>query len=256
MFPKATMNYIAAQLDTNKIESLAEIFGTLDSNGDGSLTMAEMAAGLAELGVDVDSIGQIIDSVDMNGDGLVQYTEFIAALLQTQGKLIEDLIGHAFKLFDANDDNKISVDELRAMLSGDGPLVAVLPDGKTVEQVLREIDTSGDNCISYSEFRAYIRRQSRRAEGVSINSGSQMLQLEDRDESLEKTLRRLAARLGRSEADLAAQAKRLAEVHWINTIGDLKDLEDCEWQRLGLPLKLERALHTHISGCSPQNRRS
>merc|ERR1719183_506982 len=90
---------------------------------------------------------------------MIDYTEFVASLLQTQGQLVEDVLYHAFHIFDVNHDGGISLDELQSMLSGDGPLAAVLPDGKTAEQVLKEVDTSHDGSISFSEFKAYLLRE-------------------------------------------------------------------------------------------------
>ena len=41
------------------------------------------------------------------------------------------------------------------MLSGDGPLVDVLPDGQTVEQIMDEA-SGGDGLVSFSDFRNYL----------------------------------------------------------------------------------------------------
>lgn len=42
------------------------------------------------------------------------------------------------------------------MLAGTGPLSEVLPDGKTVDQVLSAIDSDNNGTISFSEFKAYV----------------------------------------------------------------------------------------------------
>merc|ERR1712146_202256 len=99
------------------------------------------------MGIEVHSIDQLVDSIDMNYDGWVDFSEFVACLLHTQETAVEDVIGHAFKAFDQDADSQISLEELRSMLTGDGPLVSVLPDGMTVEQVLVEVDTSKDGLI-------------------------------------------------------------------------------------------------------------
>lgn len=236
-FSKSAMNCIAAQLDTSCIEGLNDIFFALDTDHDGRLSCAELACGLAELGVDPDSIGHLVDAIDMNNDGVIQYSEFVACLLQTQSKLVEDVLFHAFHLVDVNHDGNISVDELKSMIGKDGPLNGVLPDGKTVEQVLREVDRSNDHKISFEEFRDYLMQEQM--------TKSPELQPQAQD-PLEKVLRHLAASVGRSEEELAAQAKRLSEVHWLSTVADLRDLRDEDWPRLGLPLKLERALRNLI----------
>eukprot|EP00971_Amphidinium_carterae_P025904 511047-Amphidinium_carterae.2 len=51
----------------------------------------------------------------------------------------------------------ISIDELRAMMSASGPLASVVPEGKTAEEVLKEVDLSQDHqssveavCITFT----------------------------------------------------------------------------------------------------------
>lgn len=265
-FTKASLNCIAAQLNTTKIEGLADIFSSLDEDKDGRLSMAEFAVGLAELGVDPDDVFQLMDSVDVNHDGYIEYSEFVASLLVTQGKLVEDVIGHAFRLFDTNGDEYISLEELRTMLSGDGPLVAVLPDGKTVEQVLADVDASKDGKISCHEFQVYLQRQSqlRRVgvpqDGLSSPCVNDLTRTAHddamgADESIDSAMRRLATRLGRPESDLSAQALRLMEEHWMSTVGDLRGLDETEWPRLGLPLKLECLLRDYVAHPSAQGTR-
>eukprot|EP00930_Biecheleria_cincta_P002289 TRINITY_DN103303_c0_g1_i1.p1 TRINITY_DN103303_c0_g1~~TRINITY_DN103303_c0_g1_i1.p1 ORF type:complete len:735 (+),score=162.54 TRINITY_DN103303_c0_g1_i1:129-2333(+) len=248
---KAAMNCIAAQLDTSKIEGLVNIFQSLDMDADGKLSAAELAAGLAELGAEPDSIGQLLSSIDVDGDGHIQYTEFVASLLQVQGKLVDDVVYHAFHIFDVNGDGHVTLDELRTMLSGDGPLAAVLPDGKTVEQALAEMDLSRDGVVSFDEFKSYLLSQCNGHAAMDPGMGRILSCAGDGDESesgesLDFILRRLSRELGRPEAELSLQAQRLTEEHWISTVGDLQKLSEADWPRLGLPLKLERILRSHI----------
>ncbi|CAJ1360892.1 unnamed protein product, partial [Effrenium voratum] len=241
-FSKAALNCMAAQLDTHKIEDLAGAFADCDTDNDGKLSTSEFAAGLAEMGVDLDVIHQLVASVDMDCDGHINYTEFVASLLQAQGKLIDEVVFHAFQIFDLNGDGHISLDELRTMLSGNGPLSAVLPDGKTVEQALRELDTSNDGVVSFDEFKAYLAR-----EGHATNANPEDAVEVDSTLSLESILRQLAPLVGRPEAELVKEARRVQEEHWITTVADLKSLTDTDWQRLALPLKLEKALRNHLT---------
>jgi Ca2+-binding EF-hand superfamily protein len=250
-FTKAAMNCIAAQLDTSRIEGLTGIFQSMDVDNNGLLSPAEVAAGMAELGVDADAIGAVIDALDVNCDGHVAYSEFVASLLQTQGELVEDVLYHAFHVFDVNGDGVISLDELRSMLSGNGPLAVVLPDGKTVDEVLQEVDTSKDNVISFAEFKGYLMREQQGGTPPAVSrrgsrdlAGEVMLLLEGED--IFEAFRRLAPAMGRSESELVEQARRLKETHWMNHVGELRGLNDDEWRRLNLPLKLEKTLRSHI----------
>lgn len=246
-FAKTAMNCIAAQLDTNRIEGLTAMFQSMDVDNNGKLSPAELAAGLAELGVDPDAIGQLVDTIDVNCDGQIAYSEFVASLLQTQGQLIEDVLFHAFQIFDVNRDGQISKEELSAILSDAGPLSAVLPDGKTVDQVLKEVDTSGDGKISFAEFKAYLQREGQtNTPTASIHGDGEIDGFFDAGEQLTEAFIRLALQLGRSQAELEEQAVRLKEKHWMSTVGDLKELHEEDWARLGLPLKLERALRDRM----------
>jgi hypothetical protein len=76
------------------------------------------------------------------------------------------MLQEAFALFDLDGDGQISVHEIRVMLSGDGPLVEVLPDGNTVDQIVKEVGNE-DGVISYDDFAAYIRKAAEQAKSVS-----------------------------------------------------------------------------------------
>lgn len=125
------------------------------------------------------------------------------------------------------------------MLSGDGggPLAAVLPDGKTVEDVLLDVDTSKNGTISFAEFKAYLLQPDTRVDAPPV----------DADEQLLVAFRRLAPVVGRPEAECVGHATRLAETHWLLTVGDLRRLESRHWTRLELPLKLEVALQAYVA---------
>lgn len=240
-FSRASLNCIAAQLETSRIEELASLFKSWDVDHDGVLSTAELAAGLAEVGVDADSIQQLVYMSDMNNDNVIQYSEFVASLLASQAKLTHDVIFHAFQVIDVNNDGVISLDELRLMLSGDGPLTALVPEGKTVEQVLAEVDTSHDGRISFEEFKAYLMGHDQ-----DHQDDSAMRSEVFDDTPLEAVMRDLCEVVGRPEAELVAQATRLLEQHWMGKVADLRALTQSDWPRLGLPLKLERVLRTYI----------
>ncbi|CAK9083880.1 unnamed protein product [Durusdinium trenchii] len=260
-FSKAALNCMAAQLDTHKIENLADAFASLDLDHDGKLSTSEFADGLAEMGVELEVIHQLVGSIDMDCDGHINYTEFVASLLHVQGKLLDEVVFHAFQIFDLNGDGHISLDELRMMLSGQGPLSAVLPDGKTVEQALKDLDTSGDGVVSFDEFKAYLARDAHPEEAVEVPqpwlleksptpADSLIVDLEavPESESLESVMQTLSSLLGRPEAELKKEASRLSQEHWISQVADLKKLDESDWPRLGMPLKLEKVLRQHIAG--------
>merc|ERR1712178_393789 len=76
--------------------------------------------------------------------------------------LSTQLLREAFTLFDLDKDGHISEQELRVILSGHGPLVEVLPDGSTVDNIMKEVGHS-DRGISFESFAAYINKAAARS---------------------------------------------------------------------------------------------
>ena len=66
------------------------------------------------------------------------YSEFIAGCLDAHTDLIESALSHVFHVFDINGDGKISLKELSSILTADGSLSLVLPEGKTVEEFMKD----------------------------------------------------------------------------------------------------------------------
>mmetsp|Transcript_34673 Transcript_34673/g.79419 ORF Transcript_34673/g.79419 Transcript_34673/m.79419 type:complete len:887 (-) Transcript_34673:32-2692(-) len=244
-FAKVALNCVVSQLDSGQIESLARTFQAFDENGDGQLSHAELVAGMAKLGVDEHMAAELTSVLDVNGDGVIQYSELVSGMLQAEEALAESTMRNAFDVFDVDRNGFVSLDELRLMLTGGGPLAGVLPDGKTPEQVLDEVDTSRDGNISFLEFQAYVIQQARGERTPMAPTVSVKDLPADIEEELVDVLRRLAKTIGREEEECVAHARRLAKEHWIRTVSDLLQLAQTDWWRLGLPLKLECVLKAY-----------
>merc|ERR1712060_713222 len=120
-------------------------------NGDGVLTVAELAAGLrqAEIRRTDTEIAGLVQSVDGNSNGAVEYTEFIAAALGPEVHLDVATCWRAFNIFDRDTDGSISQPELDAIFGG----------GKMTKsakgfacKALQDADLNGDGQISFHEF--------------------------------------------------------------------------------------------------------
>jgi len=158
-FGKTVLLCVASQLDAAKLESLNSLFERLDVDGSGKLSVKEITDGLADLGLESSAMGALIDSIDVDHNGTVEYSEFIAGALDARQELVESTLFHAFNAFDINHDGKIARDELACVLNIGGEFATFLPDGKTLDDVLSDVDKSKDGFISYDEFMEYLKKE-------------------------------------------------------------------------------------------------
>eukprot|EP00930_Biecheleria_cincta_P014487 TRINITY_DN1243_c0_g1_i2.p1 TRINITY_DN1243_c0_g1~~TRINITY_DN1243_c0_g1_i2.p1 ORF type:complete len:503 (-),score=138.31 TRINITY_DN1243_c0_g1_i2:211-1719(-) len=154
---KAALHIIAGQLNESQIQSLRDVFMNLDKNGDGLLTPVEMkeglkVAGLKEIPPDLQAI---LEGVDADGSGVIDYTEFLAATLDKQQYMKEDVCWAAFSVFDRNGDGNISKDELKQVLNSEDVEGAL--GTKAIAELMLEIDSNGDGMIDFQEFMGMMR---------------------------------------------------------------------------------------------------
>ncbi|XP_062183663.1 probable calcium-binding protein CML22 [Phragmites australis] len=149
---------------------LARVFELFDHDGDGRITREELEDSLGKLGIPVpgDEVASMIALIDANGDGCVDVEEFgelyraIMAGDKAEGKGSrggeeegedgeeDEDMREAFRVFDANGDGYITVDELGVVLSSLG-----LKQGRTAEECRRmigRVDRDGDGRVDFGEF--------------------------------------------------------------------------------------------------------
>lgn len=73
-------------------------------------------AGLAG-GLSSKELHLLATQLDQDGSGEIDYTEFLAAAMERKNLVQESAVWAAFKVFDKNDDGKISKRELEEVLS-------------------------------------------------------------------------------------------------------------------------------------------
>merc|ERR1712217_133158 len=133
---------------------------SLDKNGDGLLTAAEMKeglnkAGLKEIPPDLETI---LQGVDADGSGIIDYTEFLAATLDKRQYIQEDVCWSAFRLFDRNGDGQITKEELKVVLGQDDVNNIIGGEiGKEIEELMTSVDSDGNGTIDFKEFMAMMR---------------------------------------------------------------------------------------------------
>jgi len=121
----------------------------LDDNGDGSLTLDELAKGLQE-NQNGEHLLELLKSADTDGSGEINYTEFLAATMDASLFMREEYLRGTFKMFDKDNSGKIDAAEVVQMLQGEDMTNIVSKDA--IEIALQEIDENGDGEIDFEEF--------------------------------------------------------------------------------------------------------
>jgi len=174
---KVSMNAITSQLNLSQLHHMNLRFKSYDTSNDGRLSHIEMRQVLADVGItNAEDAEMLIESFDADNSGSIEYSEFMAGCLDVASDGVKDHLKVAFRIFDLDGSGSISKDELRQVLTqganstttlslarpSSPPLVpqgdvgGILPDGKTVDEVMSELDKDGKGGVTAQEFEAYI----------------------------------------------------------------------------------------------------
>lgn len=150
---KIALAVVAQGLPDSRVQKLQDTFRALDKDGDGTLSPAEVQAGLLEEGLHLpEDLDAMLRSVDCNGSGFLDYTEFVAATIDKKTYIERDVCWAAFRKFDLDGDGKITNAELHKVLTDHGLRTVLGKD--TIENIIREVDANGDGCIDFDEWLA------------------------------------------------------------------------------------------------------
>ena len=149
-FQKAVHSYIVSQmLDSNYFTKLREVFADIDTNGDGMLSMEELENAAERLEFTAD-VKEMLKECDTDKSGFIDYTEFLTATVNKAQAYSKERLKEVFNIFDKNGDGKISLDELKTVLGGNGK------SDEMFRRMIKEADTNGDGEIDLEEFIAHI----------------------------------------------------------------------------------------------------
>lgn len=158
-FHRVAMFAMATAFSMKDMGELLAVFQAMDRDKLGLLSLEQFADGLKHLGIKQDPQPLMV-LLDMDKTGSISYTEFVAGVLSTQDDLPEGYVREVFDMFDLDGDGYITSHELEAVLSGGGPLVEVLPDGQTIDEIITEA-AGHDGRISFDDFMDYLKSVAR-----------------------------------------------------------------------------------------------
>jgi len=158
---KAALHVIARQIDDTSIEKLRDIFLKFDKDNSGTIETSEMDDVLDELNVEdtvrmeMKRIMNELSCQDTNSTGLIDYTSFIAATIEKQHYLKEEVCRAAFHLFDVDGDGVISTEDMVALMAVQDSNTAKTVAGIDIEEIsniMSQADKNGDGEMCFEEF--------------------------------------------------------------------------------------------------------
>ena len=143
---------VANEQETNRqLEEIKEAFSLFDKDGDGTITIDELATVMRSLGQNPtdEELQDMINEVDADGNGVIDFSEFLN-LMAKKGKEndAKEEYMEAFRVFDRDGDGLISREELRFAMMNLGEKLT----DEELDAMLREADDNGDGSIDFSEF--------------------------------------------------------------------------------------------------------
>jgi len=148
-FEKTVLMMAAHQADIQVVEDLKEEFIKLDTQADGSLTIAELKAGLDKCGAKLSQaeLSESFDSVDLNLNHKIDYSEWLSATIAPSRLNVDAAMQELFEFFDHDHNGKVEMVELVEVVGRD-----------EAEGVFRDSDVDHDGTLSWEEFRDLIHR--------------------------------------------------------------------------------------------------
>ncbi|KAM3147842.1 hypothetical protein pb186bvf_000170 [Paramecium bursaria] len=150
---KTILLYLATFIQEEEITNLKQLFVSLDSDGNGMLSLEEMIGGLSKFreltqqNIDTEYLRKLFVAMDIDKSGFVDYSEFIAAFMNCPQFQSERFLKEQFRKIDQDNSGKISKDELMNIFHTDTISIKDID----IVQLIEQADLDKDGEIDFSE---------------------------------------------------------------------------------------------------------
>jgi len=151
-FKKLGLIAMAKTLSPDELEGLREMFKGFDTDNSGTISIAELQAGLRKKGstAATEELQNLMNEIDIDGNGELDYEEFVAATLSMASQHSGDAMEKTFAYFDVDGDGSITIEEFKMALDKMPP--GARANFGDVNELIEMADQDGDGLIDYEEF--------------------------------------------------------------------------------------------------------
>merc|ERR1719419_1962115 len=187
---KAITKVLVKHMGDDPRKKVEDHFNRLDKDGDGALSVDELAILLMDNGHSeakaMEEAKAMIESTDDDGSGCIEFGEFAEIWQRKLLTVNESYIHTVFNVLDADGDGNIDAAELAQVLD-----MANEGDDEKIAELIKEVDTDNDGKINFQEFRtAMLERNDFKGEGADVGQkldANEVLNTEVGDVNIDET---------------------------------------------------------------------
>ena len=149
-FKKQALNVLVSLLSENEIKALRSAFRYCDKGDTGEITVDDLREVMKETGsvATKEEMNKLLESLQLDDKDTIRYSEFLAATMDSKLYLTKEKVWHAFKYFDLDNSNFITLENIKEVMKRAGK---ILTDAE-IREMIKEVDLSQDGKISFEEF--------------------------------------------------------------------------------------------------------
>lgn len=121
-FKRSMMRFMVAHVPPHSIRALEAAFDAMDADRSGTVSLVEFTKGLHKIPefaiAKQEDINSFFAEIDVDGGGEIGVREFVAATLDSQKEVMEQILWETFQLLDVDNSGTVSAEELATAVRG------------------------------------------------------------------------------------------------------------------------------------------